>query len=252
MKSFIKIILLLLLPAFSIAQQNPYWEELTRKQIDSLRLVLKNTSNDTLRMGIARSFGFYYMDIKRDSALYFLEEQLVLAKQLKLKLWEADAFDNIGFASFQLTNYPRSLQAFIEGLKIAEDKESEKNIWQISKFSKEGNPRIARLTVLAIIHHDMARLYGGTGDTEKELSNYFEALKIGKSINDQAFLSIVNMSLGLAYMNLNKLDSALAFEQKALDYSNTSDFQINKGQILIRIGTIYLKKETMRWQNNIF
>jgi signal transduction histidine kinase len=242
MKSFIKIVLLFFFPAFSIAQQNVYGEELTKKQIDSLRLVLKITANDTLRMGIARSFCFYYMEIKRDSALYFVEQQLALAKQLKLKLWEADALDNIGYVSFLLTNYPRSLQAFIEGLKIAQDKESEKNIWQISKFSKEGNPRIARLTVLAIIHHDMARLYGSTGHKEKELSNYYEALKIGKGINDQTFLSIVNMSLGLAYLNLNKLDSALAFEQKALNYSNSSGYQINKGRILIRIGTIYFRK----------
>src|SRR5215211_850580 len=233
---------IMLLPAFSIAQQNVYGEEHTKEQIDSLRLVLQNTSNDTLRMGIARSFCFYYMEIKRDSALFFVEQQLVLAKQLKLNLWEADAFDNIGYISFLLANYPRSLQAFIQGLKIAGDKESEKNIWQIAKFSKQGNPRIARLTVLAIIYHDLARLYGGTGDTEKELSNYFEALRIGKNINDQTFLSIVHMSLGLAYMNLNKLDSALAFEQKALDYANTSGFQINKGRILIRIGTIYFKK----------
>ncbi len=134
--------LLLLCPAFSMAQQSVYGEEHTKEQMDSLRLVLKNTSNDTLRMGIARSFCFYYMEVKRDSALYFVEQQLVLAKQLKLKLWEADAFDNIGYVSFLLTNYPRSLQAFIEGLKIAEDKESEKNIWQISKFSKERNPLV--------------------------------------------------------------------------------------------------------------
>jgi two-component system, NtrC family, sensor kinase len=242
MKSFIKIILLLLLPAFSIAQKNPYWEELTKEQIDSLRLVLKNTSNDTLRMGIARSFGFYYMELKGDSALYFLDRQLVLAKQLKLKLWEADALDNIGYVSSQLKNYPRSLQAFLEGLKIAEDKESEKNIWRISKFSKEGNPRNARLTVLALVHQDMGTLYGNTGNFEKQVSNCLEALKIAESVNDQSLLSIINMNLGMAYMNLNKLDSALAFEQKALDYTNTSGFQINKGRILFRIGNIYFKK----------
>ncbi|MEO5984149.1 MAG: tetratricopeptide repeat protein, partial [Ferruginibacter sp.] len=242
MRSLIKIILLLFLPAFSKAQQNLYWEEYTKEQIESLRSLLKNTSNDTLRMEIARSFCIYYMDIKRDSALYFVEQQLALAKQLKLKLWEADALDNLGYIRFLLTSYPRSLQAFIEGVKIAEDKESEKNIWRISKFSKEANPRIARLTVLAVIHHDMARLYGGTRNREKELFNYFKALKIAESINDQAILSIVNMSLGLTFINLNKLDSALVFEQQALNYSNTSGFQQNKGRILYRIGMIYFKK----------
>ena len=245
MKSFMKILLLILLPAFSIAQQNAYWEEYTKEQIDSLRVVLQHTTNDTLRMAIARSFGFYYMEIKGDSALYFLDQQLKLAKQLKLKLWEADALDNIGFVLFRLTNYPRSLQAFIEGLKIAEDEESEKNIWRISIFSKEGNPRNARLTVLAFLHQDIGTLYGNTGNFEKQVSNCIEALKIAESVNDQSLLSVVNMNLGMAYMNLNKLDSALAFEQKALDYSNTSGFQINKGLILFRIGkTIFFRSNS--------
>ena len=49
--------------------------------------------------------------------LYFMEQQLVLAKQLKLKLWEADAFDNIGYVSFQLTNYPKVVASFYRGIK---------------------------------------------------------------------------------------------------------------------------------------
>ena len=75
MKLFIKIILLLLLPVFSIAQQNPYWEVWQKVQGDSLLLYWNNTGNDTIRMGVARSLGFYYMEIDLDSSYYFLQKQ---------------------------------------------------------------------------------------------------------------------------------------------------------------------------------
>ena len=140
MKLFIKISLLLLLPAFSIAQQNSYWEEWNKEQIDSLRLIWNNTTNDTLRMAAARSLGWYYQESNRDSGLYFHEQQETLARKLKLRLWEGDALDNVGYELSQLKNYPGSLQAFLEGIKILEDKETEKNIWRISIFSKKEIP----------------------------------------------------------------------------------------------------------------
>ena len=92
MKLLIQI-LVLLLPAYSIAQQNPYMELWNKEQIDSLRLIWNKTTNDTIRMGAARSLGFYYQERNRDSGLYFNEQQALLARQLKLRLWEV-------FASF--------------------------------------------------------------------------------------------------------------------------------------------------------
>ena len=164
MKLFIKISLLLLLPAFSIAQKNTYWEEWNKEQLDSLRLIWQNTTNDTLRMAAARSLGWQYAESNYDSGLYFLKQQEAIARKLNLKLWEGDALDNVGYELSQLKNYPASLQAFLEGIKILEDKDTEKNIWRISMFSKAGDPRVARLHSLGWIHNDAAQLYRGTGN----------------------------------------------------------------------------------------
>ena len=69
MQVFIRI--MLLLPVFAIAQQNPFWEEWSKGQSDSLQLIFYNSANDTIRMGVARSLGFYYQELNTDSALYF-------------------------------------------------------------------------------------------------------------------------------------------------------------------------------------
>ena len=226
MKLSIKTLLLLLLPAFPMAQYNSsYWEEISKKQADSLRLEFQHSSNDTLHMATARSLAYYYMEINRDSALYFTQQQSNIANRLKLKLWEADALENMGYVLSELKKYPQSLQTFLAALKIAENKETENNIWHPSKFSIKEDPAVGRLTVLSFCHQDMAGLYGNTGNVQKQLSNSMEALKIGESIHDESILSTVNMNLGRLYVSLNKLDSALIYEQRALEYSNTSGFR---------------------------
>ena len=87
MKYFFKICFILF-PFFAMAQQDPYVENWTDTQIDSLRFELKHTTNDTLRMRISRSIAIYLQETNRDSSMYFQKKQLILARKLKLKLWE--------------------------------------------------------------------------------------------------------------------------------------------------------------------
>ncbi len=242
MKVFIKIMLLLLLPVFTVAQQNPYWEEWNKEQADSLQLIFYNSANDTIRMGVARSLGFYYQELNYDSALYFHQKQALLAVQLKAKLWEADAIENMGYVLSIQKNYPQSLKAFLNAIQIAEDKETEKNIWQVSRFSKAGDPTLARLVVLAFSRMDLGRLYGFTGNVKEELSNSFEALKIAERVGDAANLANINQNIGFIFIRLNQPDSALTFLKKALAYTKTSGIKRFNGQLLNYFGTIYLKK----------
>ncbi|MEO8771954.1 MAG: hypothetical protein ABI402_17790 [Ferruginibacter sp.] len=126
MKALLKMFFLLFLPAFVIAQQNPFVENWSDTQIDSLRTELQQTTNDTMLMRISRSLGWYYTEINRDSNLYYQTQQLTLARKLKLKIWEADALDGTGWVLAQLKNYPLSLQHFLEGMAILQNKDVKK------------------------------------------------------------------------------------------------------------------------------
>jgi signal transduction histidine kinase len=234
--------LFVLVPVVSVAQQNAYWEVWQKEQGDSLRWIWNKATDDTIRMGIARSLGYYYQEIDLDSAFYFLKQQADLAVQLNAKLWEADALDNIGYILSYKKNYAQSLKVFFQAIKIAEDKETEKNIWQVSRFSKAGDPALARLVVLASCRLDIGRLYGYTGNIKEELSNSFEALKIAERVGDPANLANINMNIGLIFIRLNQLDSALTFEKKALAYTESSGFYRYNGNLYSNLGTIYLKK----------
>lgn len=124
----LKVVLFLLLPGFSPAQVNPLYLEPTRDEADSLRLLLQQNVNDTVRMAAYRELGVFYLDINLDSALYFIEKDLPLAQKLQLKLWEADAWDLTALMLNSQGNYARSLKAYNEALKIAESRECEKEI----------------------------------------------------------------------------------------------------------------------------
>ena len=71
MKNYLKILFFLMLPVFLTAQNDDYLTELSQGQADSLKLVLKSTSNDTLRMQISRDLGLHYLEVKKDTAIYF-------------------------------------------------------------------------------------------------------------------------------------------------------------------------------------
>ncbi len=242
MKLLTSLVFLALLPGFTIGQQFPYWEVWNKTQADSLQSVWNTTTNDTIRLGTARSLCIYYTELKLDSALYFVEQELALARKLHQKLWEADALDMMGYLLSNLKDYPGSLQAFQGGMKIAKEKESEKEIWQMSRFTTKEDPAMARLTVLAFCHLDMGRLYAYTGNLQEHYSHTFESLRLAQQVDDPSILSNIYSNLGLSFALQRKWDSALVFLDKSMHYYDISGFRTYKGGTLSTMGMVYAQK----------
>ena len=232
-----------MLPVFSLAQVNPIFLEPTKKQADSLRNALNQNINDTLRMAANRELALFYLDINADSAIYYIEKDLPIARKLKLKLWEADALDLIGLISSKQGNYVKAIKSMNEALQIVESKECEKNIWNISKFTNSGIPEYARLSMLGTIQHDVAGIYGSTGNSDKQLSTIQDCIKTATRINDNALLSLAFSALGLKFFKESRLDSALVLFRKSLTYSDLSGFNKYRIDTYNRIGRIYLKQK---------
>ena len=238
----LKIIFCLFLPMFSLSQVNPLYLEPTKKQADSLGIELKKEINDTLRMAAYRELALFYLDINSDSAMFFIEKDLLLAKKLNLKLWEADAYDLIGLITETQGKYVRSLKSFNAALEIAENTDCEKNIWKISKFTDRKLPQFARLSMLATIQSDAAGLYRITENYDKELKTVQNCLKLAFSINDKTILSQAFRGLGAIYLRQNQLDSALVSYKKSINYSREVGYNKYKGASFLRIGEIYLRQ----------
>jgi two-component system, NtrC family, sensor kinase len=240
---FIKIVCCLLLPVFSLAQVNPLYLEPTKKQADSLRIELKKEINDTLRMAAYRELALYYLDVNSDSALFYIDKDLPLAKKLNLKLWEADAYDLIGITTTNQGNYARALKSYNAAFQIAENIDCEQNIWSISKFTDTKLPEFARLSMLATIQSDAARLYFATGNFDKQRKTIQNCLKTAFRINDKTLLSQAFRGMGGIYLRENQWDSALASYKKSLAYSDEAGYKKYRGSSFSSIGNIYMKKK---------
>jgi signal transduction histidine kinase len=236
------ITLIGLQPLWLTAQQNPYWHILKKSEAMSTRQTFEQTSNDTVRMHSSRQLSFYYQEFRRDSAYYFSEQALLLAQKLKSKLWEAEAYNQLGLAMTNLGNYPGALHILLQARTMAEDRKSEKNILLLEKITKSGNPETARLLILATIHHRLGILYSKTNDLEKSFTSIWECRKIAETISDTVAMYFDDIVLISLYTSQNKLDSALFFQQEALDFSKATGYTQFNGFILFKAGNIYLSK----------
>ena len=80
-----------LLPFCSSAQNNPFWDVPTGKQVDSLKKVLAGSKNDTVNMYLNRQIGMHNQELDRPVALASYKNMLRLAEKTDQRLWEAEA-----------------------------------------------------------------------------------------------------------------------------------------------------------------
>jgi signal transduction histidine kinase len=236
----------LVLSCWCAAQQNPYWKEPTRAQLDSLKRLLGSTTNDSVRMQANRQLGLYYQEIDRPSAMAYYEELLRLARKLDQPLWEAEAMSRLGYASSLMQNYSGGLKYLLTAQSIVADPRLEKNIWNVGRFSQKNDPRHARMTLAGSITQHLGILHYFGNELRKSLGYFSTCLEINKEINDDAFASLVHLSRGESYIGLNLPDSAIDALETSLDLSLRSGHGKYRGLIYYDIGNVYSKRGDFR------
>jgi len=226
--------------------------------IDSLKKVITITDNDTLKLAILRNIARAYSEINPDSALNYTEKSLNIARSLNLKLEEANALREMGYALMNMGNYPRSLQTVLSALAIAEDPESEKKLLTGQYPGDDGltnrstNPYAQRMAELGFTHQIMGVLYSNTHNYEKALFHHLQARQSAEQSGNIPLQSIINMTLGRTYLSLKKPDSALISEQKAYELAMKSGFKNYMGSILLNMGRIYAAQGNIQLANDYY
>ena len=174
MKLFIKTCSFLWLPVFATAQ-------FQHNQLDSMHLVLRHATNDTIRMDACLKLGAYYDDVNLDSSVYYSEKGIVIAEQLQLNLNEAEMLTNMSWPLVKMGNYPRSLKVLNQALEIAGNPSNEKNTWHLLKGQ---TPRSYRIDLLGNVHAAFDYLYGQTGNYRKQITEAHEGIRLFESVRD--------------------------------------------------------------------
>ncbi|HMI78013.1 MAG TPA: ATP-binding protein [Ferruginibacter sp.] len=233
MKYLAKLILLLFLPALVNAQHSP----------DSLRNAYLNATEDSARYISGKYLYDHYEESNKDSALYYAEQDLMLARRHGQKLAEAYYLDNTAYQLIGMGKYAEALKHVLEAFKITEDAENERqSTWVLFTHPFNGNNR---LLILAYTHHMFAILMRETQNIEQELIHYKEARRIASEIGHPVRQMLASMNLGRSYTTVNKLDSALYYEKEAEQLTLRSEFKKYLGQVYLTFGNIYFEKNDL-------
>ncbi len=194
--------------------------------IDSLKHEIEITRNDTMLYIQLGALASAYLETKPDSSLYYSEKALDIAKELKLKLDEANTLGKKGYAQQNKGNYPESLKTFLSAIEIADNPANEKNILPphylaMNGFSSTMTGHDFRKATLGYLHEFTGILYENVNDYERELYHLRFAKQYVEQRRDTLHMGEVYYILGRVYLSLQKNDSAFIYEQKAYDFASS-------------------------------
>jgi signal transduction histidine kinase len=172
-----------------------------RQEVDSLKHQFALVRHDTDRVIILVALSDKYRFT--DSAQIFGRQALTLARKIKYPKGEVRALTFLCRALAETGNLPKGFQGALTALQIAETHHLEEE--SAATLNQIGN------------------LYTALNDIPKALDYYKQSLGVFKKYHNQVFVSQQNMQIGRAFAQLNRLDSALYYEQLA--YSEMSDRQ---------------------------
>ena len=226
----IKLLLPFLVPALSFAQN---------READTLRHALATAKTDSVRFMIIDQMIDHFKQNNPDSAISYMNRSALIARKNDELLDEAGAYTTIGYYSLDKSEYPKALIYLQRAIRLEEDPDNENKSWNPNKI-KPG--KSIRLSYLGYSNLAMGRLMGDVGNDKEQISLYKKVDKLAKKTDDKILLGLININLGKVYMRLNKLDSALIFEQKAAYYAKQVDFKRYAGTINNYTAMVYLKK----------
>jgi signal transduction histidine kinase len=237
MKKAVQTLFLFLLPFFGLAQNE-------NVLIENLLKSLKNAPNDTIRMDINRKLGFYYQDSEAAKALPYHQAQLTLAKKLNMELYEADAYQQLGYCYLNLNNLTEAYKNYSTAIEVAENASSTLNGWGYSNFSYSKSAEEARLSIIGMTNFEFSGFYSAINKPEKSQYYRIKAFKIAEKLHNQKILSLASRDIGNYYFNYaKKSDSAIYYYRKALKYHINSPYQKHLGTLYQQFGNYYVSKK---------
>ncbi len=185
---------------------------------DSLRLQL-NGKKDSLQVAILDELCWQYSPISTDSAIYFGEQALNLAKEINFTKGEAQAYSELGVAHYYAGNSSKAISYFEQSLVL--------------KLKRNEKYEIAALyNSLSVVHIQLAKY------TEALYYNLL-ALRLFEEIKNERGVSTLYNNIGLIYYELKNINKARFYHQKALEKWLKIDDPNETGATYLNIGNCY-------------
>jgi|GEM_PF-726325 len=210
MRIYLINLLLLVLSAISFAQKG---------LPDSLYKIYLTAKDDSVLYEAAIRIYDYYEELNRDSAYFYADQGVVLSARNNKKLNQAYSLSRKAYQQVNLGRFADALHSLLIAFSLSEDETNDKYYWQIDPLKNE---KYKRFYALSCTHHIYAILMRETINREQQIIHFKEAKRIAVQINNPARSLLASLNLGRIYLEYNKPDSALLFENEALSIAKTS------------------------------
>ena len=210
---------------------------------DSLKLALKTATSDSVLFKINFELEDYYEEVNADSALYFANKSLKIARKANQKLAEGAALAGKGYSLTNFSKYGEALKYLTNSFQILDNPGSENHSTWLTAYSGSHvlSPHNNRLWILSIAHHAYALLMDETQNYKEEIFHFNEEKRISEMCGRKAGVQFVYMNLSRIYNNFNKPDTALIYAKKTLSLSEKNKITLFKGYAYNFMGNIYYK-----------
>lgn len=202
-------------------------------------------ANDTVRLNAYCNKAIDYSESNRDRSIIYGMRALEIARKLNQKFYEASILSDLGYAQLSNGDYSNAMNSLVLASKLVEDKDIGKQILPtqfIKMFTKENQPEENRMMLVVYIKNNLALLYGKTRNPQKQLEVLQELRQIVETgTKDQRQLFTLYINIVSAYLEINKLDSALIYQKKVLEIDKKIDSQVYQGVSQTGLAEIYLK-----------
>ena len=213
-----------------------------KSNIDSLRNVLINAANDSLRYVACHKLYTHYEEVDKDSASYYADKMITLAKQNHHILAEALGWVWKGYQFTSQGKFANAHQYFTEGLQILENNLDAKESWPTMDFAKVKPESTGRI-ILAVAHQMFGLLLGFSHHEDAELFHLHEALQLAHENGDSGRVGTINIVFGRRALRNNQLDSALSFYMHAHKLKLESNDLFMLANLKAFIGNVYFQKK---------
>ncbi len=219
--------------------------------VKTLREKYNNAKTDAAKQSACLDLQLFFSEVNRDSAMFYIEERLAIAKKVGYKILEASILNNKAYQKIQTGKYADGLKCIMESLNIAQDSNlKEMKEWRVAQFPQPGSER---LMVISAAYHQFGLLMRETENLDKEIAYFKMALEIAQSVNHIDRQMISNMNLGSAYYRKGLLDSALFYANQSDSIASLRLYQGSfRGRNIANMGDIYTKKGDYNRAKNLY
>lgn len=192
----------------------------TQSQIDSLKLEIFKTSNDSTLLHRFQNISLLYRGINTDSSIHYSDKYLELAHKTKFTKGIAAGYFNKAVVYYLSEDFENSLKNFLSALEIYIQEKDSINISGV-------------YTNLGILH--------SLGfDKQIAIDYYIKALDISSQIKDSAGIANNSNNIGLIYRDLKNYDKAVEYLSRTLEIDLLSGIKEYIAQTYSNIARSYL------------